>query len=483
MEMLILGLTFINNSYFCCMTDFEKFIVDNADADTARLMLSNKKWPTPEDFNLGKTNPKDLAINTIEARKKLRKKVPELWSCTGMIYPTTLCAEQCSSSATAEYKAELARKILDEYSSEEQEKVIADLTGGLGIDAAAFSKIAGVVLYNDMNPVLAEAARHNFNVLGIENIRISCTELTAKSLPDILRSSHYDTGNFGLEQSETMYPDIIFLDPSRRGSNGNRFYMIEDCQPDVLELLPALFSYSRNILLKLSPMADISLITEQLNHCYEEYSEKTFGTGWNRNWIREIHVVAIAGECKELLVWMDRDWDGDATFLCVEDGRSLKFSQDEIVRSKAVLPDSTFMRVLFEPGKSITKAGAFNAICSRFGLVKLGKFTHLYTFSQPLSEAELKDKEETLEPFGKIFSVKEILTFDKASIKKIKNEYPNCEVAARNIPLSSDELRSRLGVKSGDDAMIFGARIETPVRPGNYLIICDKGQTCRSMTT
>lgn len=481
MEMLILGLTFINNSYFCCMTDFEKFIIEHADSDTASLMLSMKKWPAPEGIKLGKLSSKDVAVNTIEARKKLRKKVPDWWERTDLIYPTALCAEQCSSSATAAYKAELARKIIHEYATDAH--VIADLTGGLGIDAAAFSKIAGVVLYNDMNPVLAEAARHNFNVLGIENIRISCTELTAKSLPDILRSSHYDTGNFGLEQSETMHPDIIFLDPSRRGSNGNRFYMIEDCQPNVLELLPALFSYSRNILLKLSPMADISLITEQLNHCYEEYSEKTFGTGWNRNWIREIHVVAIAGECKELLVWMDRDWDGDATFLCVEDGRSLKFSQDEIVRSKAVLPDSTFMRVLFEPGKSITKAGAFNAICSRFGLVKLGKFTHLYTFSQPLSEAELKDKEETLEPFGKIFSVKEILTFDKASIKKIKNEYPNCEVAARNIPLSSDELRSRLGVKSGDDAMIFGARIETPVRPGNYLIICDKGQTCRSMTT
>ena len=466
------------------MTDFEKFIIEHADSDTASLMLSTKKWPVPEGIKLGKLSSKDVAVNTIEARKKLRKKVPDWWERTDLIYPTALCAEQCSSSATATYKAKLVEKIIREYTTlPGGESVLADLTGGLGIDAAAFSKVAGEVLYNDMNPVLAEAARHNFNVLGIENILISCTELTAKSLPDILRSSHYDTGNFGLEQSETMHPDIIFLDPSRRGSNGNRFYMIEDCQPNVLELLPALFSYSRNILLKLSPMADISLITEQLNHCYEEYSEKTFGTGWNRNWIREIHVVAIAGECKELLVWMDRDWDGDATFLCVEDGRSLKFSQDEIVRSKAVLPDSTFMRVLFEPGKSITKAGAFNAICSRFGLVKLGKFTHLYTFSQPLSEAELKDKEETLEPFGKIFSVKEILTFDKASIKKIKNEYPNCEVAARNIPLSSDELRSRLGVKSGDDAMIFGARIETPVRPGNYLIICDKGQTCRSMTT
>ncbi len=87
------------------MTDFEKFIIEHADSDTASLMLSMKKWPAPEDFNLGKTNPKDLAINTIEARKKLRKKVPDWWERTDLIYPTALCAEQCSSSATARVRS------------------------------------------------------------------------------------------------------------------------------------------------------------------------------------------------------------------------------------------------------------------------------------------------------------------------------------------------------------------------------------------
>lgn len=470
-----MGLTFINNSYFCCMTDFEKFIIEHADSDTASLMLSMKKWPAPEGIKLGKLSSKDVAVNTIEARKKLRKKVPDWWERTDLIYPTALCAEQCSSSATATYKAKLVEKIIREYTTlPGGESVLADLTGGLGIDAAAFSKVAGVVLYNDMNPVLAEAARHNFNVLGIENIRISCTELTAKSLPDILRSSHYDAGNLGLGESETMHPDIIFLDPSRRGSNGNKFYMIEDCQPDVLKLLPALFSYSRNILLKLSPMADISLTTERLNHCYEEYSEKTFNTGWNGNWIREIHVVSNGGECKELLIWMDREWNGEMEYVCAEDGNMLNFSQEEISKSKATLPDSTYMRVIFEPGKSLTKAGVVNAFCNRLGLVKLGKFTNLCTFPCPLNDSEISEKSKALEPFGKIFMVKELLHFDKASAKTVGKKYPRSEVSAKNIPLSSDELRTRLGVASGDDAMIFGARIELPHAAGNYLIVCDR---------
>lgn len=459
------------------MTNFEKFIIEHADSDTASLMLSTKEWPAPVGIGLGKLSRKDVAVNTIEARKKLRKKVPDWWERTELIYPTALCAEQCSSSATAAYKAGLARRIIHEYAT--GEPVIADLTGGLGVDAAAFSKIAGTVLYNDMNPALAEAASHNFRALGIENIRISCIELTAKSLPDILRSNTnaagpHCPGCLGLEQSETMHPDIIFIDPSRRDSDGNRFYMIEDCQPNALKLLPALFSYSRNILLKLSPMADISLTTERLNRSYEEYSEKTFYTGWNGNWVREIHVISNGGECKELLIWLDREWSGDMKFVCAEDGNILNFRQEEISKSKATLPDSTYMRVVFEPGKSLTKAGAVNAFCNRFGLVKLGKFTNLCTFQSSMSASEISEKSKALASFGKIFIVKELLPFDKASAKTVGKKYPRSEVSAKNIPLSSNELRTRLGVDSGNDAMIFGARIEMPHTAGNYLIICDR---------
>jgi hypothetical protein len=478
------------------MTDFEKFIIDNADADTARLMLSNKKWPVPEDFNLGRMSSKDVVVNTIEARKKLRKKVPEWWEHTSLVYPTSLCAEQCSSSATAAYKAELARKIIYEYANKGSgrqesatslegplhgEHVIADLAGGLGVDATAFAKVVDHVLYNDINPILAEAARHNFKALGIDNIRISCKELTAQSLPEILCADpseldHSGIGRWASDSHKVIRPNIIYLDPSRRGSNGNKFYNIEDCQPNVMQLMPAIFTYSRNMLLKLSPMADIKLVVQQLNECFEQYSEKTFNTGWNGNWIREFHVVSIGGECKEMLVWMDSGWTGDITYYCSEDGNVLTFSQEEIAKSKATLPDSTYMKIIFEPGKSITKAGAYNAICSRFGLTKLGKFTHLYTFSQPLTDAEAAEKARMLTPYGKIFKVKEVLHFDKASIKAVRENYPHSEVAAKNIPLSSDELRSRLGVASGDDAMIFGARIETPASSGNYLIICERIQ-------
>lgn len=475
------------------MDSFEKFIIENENADTVRLVMARKEWPRPEDPELAGLDAKSLAVNTIEGRKRLRKKLPEWVASTELVYPSSLCTEQCSSSDTARYKASVVQRIFNEYVSpvastrsatEEAGSVtdknssvtkkqsvtstgsvtgpknwkIADLTGGLGVDSWAFSEVAEEVLYNEMNPALAAAARHNFKALGVTNIFIKNSEATSDSLKDIF-------GDFR--------PDVIFLDPARRDSAGKKVFLLEDCSPDVLKILPELFGISRFVLLKLSPMADITMAVERLDRTYEEYLEKASGKGWNGQWVREVHVVASGGECKELLILLDREWNDGYSLTCREDDKTLTFKPEEITEAKATYPDSTFARIIFEPGKSLTKAGVFNAICERFGLVKLARFTHLYTISEPLSENELEQRIAPLKDFGKVFYVKEILPLNKASMKDVGKRYPHSEVSAKNIPMSSDELRARLKVKSGDDAHIFGARIETPYNEDNYLIVTE----------
>lgn len=485
------------------MDSFEKFIVENGNADTVRLVMACKEWPVPEDAELAELDAKSLAVNTIEGRRRLRKKLPEWVACTGLVYPSSLCAEQCSSSDTARYKASIVQRIFNEYAgtvasmvgdpcrttgsaTEGTESVpdknspttrnqsvtepaevtigtrktgrIADLTGGLGVDSWAFSEVAEEVLYNEMNPALAAAARHNFKALGVTNIFIKNSEATSDSLKDIF-------GDFR--------PDVIFLDPARRDSAGKKVFLLEDCSPDVLKMLPELFGISRFVLLKLSPMADITMAVERLDRTYEEYLEKTSGKGWNGQWVREVHVVASGGECKELLILLDREWSEGYSLTCREDGKTLTFKPEEITKAKASYPDSTFARIIFEPGKSLTKAGVFNAICERFGLVKLARFTHLYTISEPLSDSESEQRTAPLKDFGKVFYVKEILPLNKSSMKDVGKRYPHSEVSAKNIPMSSDELRTRLKVKSGDDAHIFGVRIETPYNEDNYLIVTE----------
>lgn len=471
------------------MDSFEKFIVENGNADTVRLVMACKEWPVPEDAELAELDAKSLAVNTIEGRRRLRKKLPEWVECTGLVYPSSLCAEQCSSSDTARYKASIVQRIFNEYvgtvasmvgdpcrttgSATENKMVtepaevtigtrktgrIADLTGGLGVDSWAFSEVAEEVLYNEMNPALAAAARHNFKALGVTNIFIKNSEATSDSLKDIF-------GDFR--------PDVIFLDPARRDSAGKKVFLLEDCSPDVLKILPELFGISRFVLLKLSPMADITMAVERLDRTYEEYLEKASGKGWNGQWVREVHVVASGGECKELLILLDGEWNEGYSLTCREDGKTLTFKPEEITKAKAGYPDSTFARIIFEPGKSLTKAGVSNAICERFGLVKLARFTHLYTISEPLSNSESEQRTAPLKDFGKVFYVKEILPLNKSSMKDVGKRYPHSEVSAKNIPMSSDELRTRLKVKSGDDAHIFGVRIETPYNEDNYLIVTE----------
>lgn len=509
------------------MDSFERFIVENEGADTVRLVMSRREWPSPGDAGLAGLDAKSLAVNTIEGRKKLRKKLPEWVACSRLVYPSTLCTEQCSSSDTARYKASIVQRIFNEHGrpvastlrqdqstagslteaagsgteetgsaacrdglrisklsvastgsatkvtgsatdcflvtelaevTEPKNGKVADLTGGLGVDSWAFSEVAEEVLYNEMNPELAAAARHNFQALGATNIFIRNCEATADSLEEIL-------GDFK--------PDVIFMDPARRDSVGKKVFLLEDCSPDVLKMLPQMFETSRFILLKISPMADITMVVERLDRTYELFLDENHKGGWNGQWVREVHVVASCGECKELLILLDREWRNGYSLTCREDGGTLTFTSEEIAGAKAVYPDSTFARIIFEPGKSLTKAGVFNAVCERFGLVKLARFTHLYTIGEPLSDSELEQRTAPLKDFGKVFYVKEILPLNKATMKDVGKRYPHSEVSAKNIPMSSDELRVRLKVRSGDDAHIFGARIETPYNEDNYLIVTE----------
>ncbi|MCQ2118945.1 MAG: class I SAM-dependent methyltransferase [Bacteroidales bacterium] len=429
------------------MDRFEAFITDNKDADTSRLMFSCREWPRSEDHLLEGIDPRDLAVCTIECRRKLSKKVPEWAALSSLVYPTALCAEQCSSTAAAGLKASIASRIISGTG-----RRIADLTGGLGVDTWAFSKVASKVLYNEMNPALCQAAGHNFKVLGMDNVTVSSRKAEPGSLDGIL-------GDFEA--------DLIFLDPARRDSAGRKVFLLEDCSPDVLSLVPELFARSRNILLKLSPMADISMVVERLCDASVPCSGHPAGKG---RCVREVHVVAWDGECKELLVWMDREYAGSPVTFCWEDGVSMEFDRSAAPAYKGM--DSTYARMLFEPGKSFTKAGVVNALGERLGLRKLAGFTHLFVPGEVLSDKELDEKAAELSKYGKVFRIIEMLPLCKASIKELGRKYPRSEVKARNIPMSSDELRSRLKVSSGEDAFIYGVRIEMPADSGNWLIVC-----------
>ena len=402
-----------------------EFVSQHMADDTTRLILDKGKWP---DIDM------DTAVNCIESRRKLKGKVNEWYENPEMVFPLKLSAEQCSSSATGHYKAALAEKIADK-----KEWRIADLTGGLGVDSWFFSKRAEKVLYNEMQTALCKAAKHNFKALDTDNINISNSIAESNSISSIIGSFH---------------PDIIYMDPARRGEGGRKVFLIEECTPDVLTLKDEIFRHCRHILIKLSPMADITMVCERLGMT-----------------CREVHVVSSEGECKELLIWMDREWQEGYDITAVElpngfpekEAAGLRFSPEEEKSSAADIASETG-EFLFEPGKSLTKAGAFNFTASHFHITKLGKSTHYYTTSDPSTVALLKG-------YGKVFQISEYSPLDKRSIKEAGKNHPKAEVTARNIPMTSDALRKKLGCSSGGDVHIFGLKSDLK---GNLLMVCKR---------
>lgn len=400
------------------MEKLAEFVTQHLEDDISRLVLNRDKWP---DIDM------DLAVNCIESRHKLRGKVKEWYNNPELIFPLKLSAEQCSSSATGRYKSALAERIAREC-GEEQWK-IADLTGGLGVDSWFFSQKAVQVLYNEALKELCDAAEHNFKALGSANIEVSNHTVVPSSCNELLHG---------------FKPDIIYMDPARRGEGGKKVFLIEECTPDVLKLEDELFGLCRNILIKLSPMADITMVCNRLGST-----------------CREVHIVAANGECKELLIWMDREWNDEYTVTTAEinaegEGETFQFKPSQEKESHATLCKIAGKQegFLFEPGKALMKGGSFNLIGSRMGIEKVGTSTHYY-ISDDVSQVE------HLRKFGKVFRICSISHLDKRSIRSVGTEYPYAEVTARNIPMDTDTLRKKLGIKSGDRFHIFGLRSDS----------------------
>ncbi|MGN1220494.1 MAG: hypothetical protein ACI4TU_06120 [Candidatus Cryptobacteroides sp.] len=404
------------------------FAAQNCEKDTSVLLLGRDKW---KDIDI------DIAINCIESRKKLKGKVPQWYGNDNLVFPLKLSAEQCSSSESALYKASLAVKIASGGFR------LADLTGGLGVDSWFFSKHAESILYCEMKAELCSAAEHNFAILGAGNIHVrNCMIVPSAQVPATAQTSAASKvaalspapalpetlSATPAEILEDFHPDIVYADPARRSESGKKVFLIEECAPDILTLKDEIFRYSPHILLKLSPMADITMVCNRLGaQC------------------RQVHVVSVDGECKELLIWMDRQWNGGYEIVVASLGKgdctTFCFTpQEEKTVCAGIISANGIGRIreemdvcLFEPGKAIMKAGAFNLMSARGGMFKLGQSTHYYigTRKQCSEYARL----------GKIFSIERCEKMDKRTLKEIALMYPGADITARNLPADTATYR------------------------------------------
>ena len=356
--------------------------------------------------------------------RKLARKLPA-WAAAGVEIPSALSLEQCSSEAAALYKARLAREAVAAL------RQVLDLTGGLGVDSWALSQVADEVVCFERDADLAAAAGRNFARLGADNIRVRCETVTP--------------------QTELPGADLIYADPARRDAAGRKVFLLEDCTPDILTLLPEMFRKAPVVLLKLSPMADLAMLTSRLGPS-----------------LHEIHVVELDGEVKELLCLLRRDpapAGPDIIAVRLSAQARLRFHPRDERGAVPAFAQPQPGNLLLEPVPALLKAGAFNLPCTRWDVRKLAVSTHLYLSTSLPADAM---------PWFKSRRILEVLPAGNASFKQIKRRHPQAEVTARNLPLRSEALRAKMGVSPGGDTHIFGCRLADGTA---VLLACKKDGT------
>lgn len=352
------------------------------------------------------------ALRQIEGRRLIRQKLPEWYGCDRLLLPGRLPLEQSSSQATAQYKSSLLSG-----------DTFADLTGGLGVDTAFISSRFNRSLYVERQQELADIARYNFELLGLSGVEVRCGDGIAA-----LR--------------EVDHLDVLFLDPARRSAVGKKLVMLSDCEPDVSQVASLLVEKASKVLIKLSPMLDISLALQRLEY------------------VTEVHLVSVENECKELLFILEKGDRKEPRIVAVNlkrqgDDRIVSFYPSEERQTDPVYAPKV-EEYLYEPNTSLLKAGCFKRITRLFPVGKLHRNSHLYTSGELIPDFP-----------GRIFRVEGFSGLSKSELKNLLEGVEQANLTVRNFPSSVEALRKKLKLKEGGGITLFA----TTLNDSRHLLI------------
>ena len=414
-----------------------EFIREYRERDIRQLALQATRFP---DVDM------PYALDQIQGWQIARRKLPKWAACDGVIFPPHLSMEQCSSEPTAQYKLNLAMEwttLNSELSTQncrrQQFKTqnskfktstrMTDLTGGFGVDFSFTSCAFAAATYVERNEQLCHIVEHNLPLLGLNNATVVCAD--------------------AVEYLSTVEPQtMLFLDPARRDEHGAKTVMLADCTPDVVQLLPQLLEKSRFTMLKLSPMLDWHKAVDDLQ-----------GT------VREVHIVSVGGECKELLLVLSTVVESELKVYCADlstasDSSSLFVytpgSSAPVANSKLKTQNSKFVH---EPNASIMKAGCFDELAAAYGVSPVSRNSHLFLSDEPIEGFP-----------GRSFVVERVTTMNKSELRKALVGIEKANIATRNFPLTVAELRKRLKIKDGGDVYIFA----TTTAEGEHLLLISR---------
>ncbi len=345
------------------------------------------------------------ALDQIQGWQTARRKLPSWAAIEDIIYPPHLSMEQCSSEQTARYKC----SVVDTLPTGSHETLI-DLTGGFGVDFSYLASCARHAIYVERIEHLCETAKHNFGLLGLDHATVIHAQ--AEDVLNDLDSNPAST--------------LIYLDPARRDSNSARTYAMADCTPNVLEMLDGLFRAAHHLLIKLSPMLDWHKAVSDLG-----------------GRVKEVHIVSTGNECKELLLLLSADHEGEPAVHCINDNQSLIYLSPQGQPLK--IADNEAANYLYEPNASVMKAGCFGIITERFAVKALAPDSHLFVSDEPVLDFP-----------GRRFVIDGVTTMNKKELSRALSGVTRANIATRNFPMTAQQLRQRLRMQDGGECYIFG---------------------------
>ena len=377
--------------------DLSSLLSQHQHDDVQQLALQRNRFPQLSDADFR------FFLQQVEGKQRTRDKLPILNHLPDWWFPVRLSCEQCSSEATAGYKAKI-------YPSDCH--TLIDLTAGYGVDTFFMSENATEAHYVERNAELCAIAEHNFSLYR-PKIRVHNTtaEEFLSSLP--ISNSQYPIAN-----------TLIYLDPARRSQSGGKVFRIEDCEPNVIELLPTLRLHASHIMIKFSPMLDITAALRVLG----------------RDW--DTHIVAVNNEVKEVLFLTGTGVMHAVNIRGMQTDRFFFSPENEQQAQLTIATD--IHQYIYEPNAAIIKAGAYRLVGERYELQKLDTNTHLYTSDSFMSGFP-----------GRVWEVIEAEVKDPKKQLDTKAKY---SILSRNYPLSPDDIRKKYKLKDGDDRYLLAAR-------------------------
>lgn len=351
-------------------------------------------------------------LQQVEGRQRTHDKLPTFAQIEDWWYPVRLSCEQCSSEATARYKAAIIRQL------GKKQDILIDLTGGYGVDTYFLSEQTAQAHYVERNEELCRIAQHNFQIAN-KPIHVHNT-----SAEDFL--AQYSMA--GSVSSDVKKEVVVYLDPARRDAHGGKVFRIEDCEPNIIKILPSLRAISNTILIKFSPMLDITSALQSL------------GNEW------DVHVVALHNEVKEI-IFVTGNNRIHAVNILHEGNDQFSFTRSEEKSALCAMADC-ICEYIYEPNAAIIKAGAFRLVAERFQLHKLDHNTHLYTADQLTENFPGRVWQMIAQPIKNQRDIA-ALGIQRAAI------------LTRNYPLTPEELRKKFKLQESDSHFLIGARIAT----------------------